>query len=182
MFCRARHLSVTTAVAVGLVLTACSSDDTTPAAADATESSTEEASTPAPTSTDEATEPEPATEAPATEATGDPADPTTIFPAEMQLAHGAPAWGVYMVVTEPGSDEGLDAANTVAGAAGYRPLALGELSCDQNAAEHLGVDADLWGAALYFETSDEAELVFASFSERGFRPVGIAGVITYCMD
>lgn len=165
---------------MSLLLVGCSSDEPAPAAAG--DAAADDAATPKASDT---TAPEPtatAEEPSAAETTDDPADPTTIFPAEMQLAHGAPAWGVYMVVTEPGSDEGLDAANTVAGAAGYRSLGLGELRCDENAAEHLGVDAEMWGAALYFETSDEAELVFASFAERGFRPFGIAGVITYCMD
>ncbi len=174
---------------VSLLLGGCADDATTAGSSNADAKATVDDATPdeataaTPEAASDDTDVPTATEEPsAAAATGDPADPTTTFPAEMRLAHGAAAWGVYMVVTEPGSDEGLEEANTVAGAAGYRPLGLGELGCDQNAAEHLGVDADMWGAALYFETSDEAELVFASFSERGFRPVDIAGVITYCLD
>ncbi len=119
-----------------------------------------------------------------------PTPTTTVTPAEPEfppertsLEHGGPTWGLYLAVAAPGDYESpvLQAATAAATAAGYRS-GPGDLSCDQGAAEALGVEAGAVGVALYFETEAQANQARAAFEAEAQEVVGVVNVTTYCMD
>lgn len=106
-------------------------------------------------------------------------------PQSLSLTHGGSAWGLYLAVDpEWRSDTPeMTVAFEAAEAAGYQ-AGSGTLGCDQGAAAALGLDeeADINALAVHFDTEDQARQAQAAFEARDFRPLGIAHVVTYCMD
>jgi hypothetical protein len=110
---------------------------------------------------------------------GDPVQtPLPEVPEPAQLEHGGVVWGVYLAVGESSEDPVLAVATARAETLGY-PAGVGDIACDQPAAEKLGVPPDSSAVAIYFNTREDAESAAALFDP---PPVGIAKVTTYCLD
>jgi hypothetical protein len=105
--------------------------------------------------------------------------PLPELPAPAQLEHGGTAWGVYLAVSEDPNDPALDDAVARAAALGYE-AGVGEIACDQPAADLLGVQQDAYAVALYFAKEADAETVASAVDAPA--PVGIAEVTTFCLD
>jgi cytoskeletal protein RodZ len=100
------------------------------------------------------------------------------------IAHRQPAWGLYLAVVPPGQYEApeLAAASAAAENAGYGPIGGGDINCDEGAYETLGKEQNSVAAAVYFETEAQANQAKAAFEARGTQVVGVAHVLTGCMD
>ena len=85
---------------------------------------------------------------------------------------------MYLAIGESFADPALEAATARAETIGY-PAGVGDIACDQPAAEELGVPLDSSAVAIYFDTREDAESAAALFDP---PPVGIAKVTTYCLD
>ena len=153
-----RRLAVLPLVALGL-LTACSADDSTDTSAE---------SSAAPSST-ALVEPKPIEP---------PASPSGDWPDEAPAAHGEPTWGVYLAVgdvTDPTVQEAYDHAISL----GYAGAGIGQLGCDEGAAEALGADQADMRVAVYFDSREKAEEFVAMYDQ---PTVGVVEVTTYCLD
>jgi cytoskeletal protein RodZ len=111
------------------------------------------------------------------------------FPPEDPLGHGKPTWGLYLVVLPEGQasvdSAEFQAAQQAARDAGYSQAeGYSGISCDEGAAEGLGVDpnADLIAPAVYFATEAQADEARTAFEARGQHVAGIAHVTPYCLD
>jgi hypothetical protein len=107
-----------------------------------------------------------------------PESPAVIPTPAETVEQGGRYWGVYAVVAEAGSAE-LDEAFNRLRDLGVAVGGFGELSCDEGAAEALGVDPDLHGVAVYFEKKADAQAFAATLDP---PPVGVARVRTFCAD
>lgn len=96
---------------------------------------------------------------------------------EIYAQHGATAYGVYLVVAAEGAPELLATATELEER--HIISSMGALGCDQGSAEGLGVDPELHGVSVLFETREAAERFAATLST---PPVGIAQVTIYCAD
>jgi len=111
--------------------------------------------------------------------------PLPEFPPEFAgMAHGQPAWGLYLAIAPPDQWESpeIEAASAAAEAAGYGPAGGGDINCDNGATEALGVEQNSVASAVYFETEALANQAKAAFEARGTEVVGVVYVTTYCMD
>jgi len=120
----------------------------------------------------------PASPSPTTTEVSPVPTPLPEAPVPAQLVHGGTAWGVYVSVSESFDDPALETATADAAALGYE-AGVGEIACDQPAAETLGVPPDAFVVAIYFDTRADAEAAAALFDQ---PPVGIAKVTTFCLD
>ncbi|HEY7400529.1 MAG TPA: hypothetical protein VH989_06495 [Actinomycetota bacterium] len=133
--------------------------------------STSDATSPTPGATISFTT-EPSTVAPSPSASPLPS------PVEV-VQHGGSYWAVYLGVGDPGSAE-LRRAERRAADLGLT-AAAGDLSCDEGAAESLGVEPGTFGVGVYFEREADA-IAFAAALE-GSGPVhGPVPVKTFCAD
>jgi hypothetical protein len=107
-----------------------------------------------------------------------PETPQPEVPEPAELVHGGVVWGVYLAVGETIADPALDAATARAETVGYQ-AGVGDIACDQPAAETLGVPPESSVVAIYFDTRADAEAAGALFEP---PPVGIAKVTTFCLD
>jgi hypothetical protein len=101
-------------------------------------------------------------------------------PGEVGPEQGGVYWGAYVWLGPAGAAAAESVAEEVR-ALGATP-SVGELACDQGAAESLGTNAE-WRVAVYFRTRQEAEdwLLGSGFvgHEAG---TGVARVTTFCLD
>ncbi len=123
------------------------------------------------------TEPADVTPTPITAHATDHASPGPIDLAN--LSQGESYWAVYLVVGPPG-DPQLDTVHHELESAGYHP-SIGEIGCDQGAAEQLTPPPDPTAHAMrvYFSTESDAQQFVA---ERSPAPVGTAFVQVFCLD
>ncbi len=105
--------------------------------------------------------------------------PVPEAPADATLEHGGTYWAVYLWVGET-ADAKAEAAVARAADLGYT-TGVGDLACDQGAAEALGVAPDQSGSAvaIYFDSRADAAAASGLFEP---APVGIARVTTFCLD
>ena len=179
-----------------LLLTGCGVGDTpdaAPPAADGTSASPEHPASPeSPASTTPAADPtgEPpggeVTSSDVPEPAGSPAAGGTgapvVWPDEATPVHGSRVWAVYLAVGSPDSDGDrhmLGEAASYARGLGYAGSGIGEVSCDQGAAEALGLDPADHRVAVYFPSSARAQEFVAVYDR---QDVGSAQVTTYCLD
>ncbi|WP_448612747.1 hypothetical protein [Modestobacter sp. URMC 112] len=134
----------------------------------------------------------PATEGPVVGAPGtgtSAEDPSTdggagavVWPAEASPVHGGQVWAVYLAVGSPDSDwDGhmLGEAEGYLVGHGYTGSGIGEVGCDQGAAEQLGFDPADHRLAVYFDSAARAQ-EFVGVYDR--QDLGSARVTTYCLD
>jgi hypothetical protein len=93
--------------------------------------------------------------------------------------HGGTYFGVYVAIADAGDEAALQQSAEALDATGYHEWSLGDISCDQGAAEQLGVPEDSGRVAVYFETREEAEAFTQSLPSPILR---IAKVKTFCLD
>lgn len=98
-------------------------------------------------------------------------------PAVESPQHGGTYFGVYLAVGEA-RDPKLTTAVQEAAALGYRVFP-GDISCDQGAAEALGVSNNLFAVAVYFERRGQANDLLPWLE---LPPLGVVKVRTYCAD
>lgn len=96
---------------------------------------------------------------------------------EIGAQHGATAYGVYLVVAAEGAPELAATAEDLEER--HIIWSMGALGCEQGSAEALGVDPELHGVSVLFETREAAERFAATLTT---PPVGIAQVTVYCAD
>jgi hypothetical protein len=98
-------------------------------------------------------------------------------PAEPE--QGGTYWGVYVAIADKGDDAALQQSAEALDALGYSEYSIGDISCDEGAAEELGVPEDSGRVAVYFETEEEARAFSGSLPSAIVR---IAEVKTFCLD
>ena len=115
-----------------------------------------------------------------TDPTETPTPGELAVPGEVGPEQGGVYWGAYVWLGPAGAAAAESVAEDVR-ALGATP-SVGELACDQGAAESLGTNAE-WRVAVYFRTRQEAEdwLLGSGFvgHEAG---TGVARVTTFCLD
>jgi hypothetical protein len=102
------------------------------------------------------------------------------LPEEVGPEQGGTYWGTYVWLGPAGAAAAESVAENVR-ALGATP-SVGELTCDQGAAEALGTNAE-WRVAVYFRTRQEAEdwLLDSGFAGHEAE-TGVARVTTFCLD
>jgi hypothetical protein len=104
------------------------------------------------------------------------------YPTEVVSSHGAQLWGVYLAA---GAADDVWQAHAVGEAEGFLTgqgftgSGIGSVSCDQGAAEQLGLAPEHDRVAVYFATAEQAQQ-FVDVYERD--TLGTALVTTYCLD
>lgn len=93
--------------------------------------------------------------------------------------HGGTYFGVYVAIADAGDEAALQQSAEALDALGYNQYSLGDISCDEGAADQLGVPEDSGRVAVYFETRDEAGAFTQSLPSPILR---IAKVRTFCLD
>jgi hypothetical protein len=128
-----------------------------------------------------AADPGPSGSIPTPSATGptEAPSPPAYLPEQASLEHGGTVWGLYLALAEDPNDPALDDAIARAASLGYE-VGVGEIACDQGAAEALAPPEGAYVVALYFETETDAETVSTALPS--LAPIGIAEVTTYCLD
>ena len=125
-------------------------------------------------------EPEPAASPSPTSTSPAPGpSPTAAEPEPVVPEHGGTYWAVYLAV---GGETDLEDAiqyltevrNLELGA-----VAVGDVNCDEGAAEALGADPGSLRVAVYFDSSQDATAWAATLPA---DPVGIVEVRTFCLD
>ncbi len=104
------------------------------------------------------------------------------YPTEVVSTHGARLWGVYLAAGSPGDagdSHAVGEAESFLIGQGFAGSGIGSVSCDQGAAEQLGLAPDDHRVAVYFATAEQAQQ-FVDVYER--EPLGTALVTTYCLD
>ncbi|MCB9612793.1 MAG: hypothetical protein H6722_10120 [Sandaracinus sp.] len=91
--------------------------------------------------------------------------------------HGAEVFAVYVVVADPGAAALEEAAAPLREQALH--VSVGELGCDEGAAEALGAAPEAHAVSVTFDTREDADAFAATLSE---PPVGIARVTVRCAD
>ena len=117
--------------------------------------------------------------------TASSAPPLPDFPPEFEaVTHGGEAWGLYLALAPSDAYDApeLAAADQAARAAGYGPTGAGSLACDRGAAEALGADPSSLATVVYFETRAQADQARDAFEARDHSVVGVAHVVTGCLD
>jgi hypothetical protein len=92
---------------------------------------------------------------------------------------GGTYFGVYVAIAKPGDEASLQASAEALDAIGISEYSIGDISCDEGAAEELGVPKDSGRVAVYFTTREEADAFTASLPSPILR---IARVKTFCLD
>ena len=92
---------------------------------------------------------------------------------------GGTYFGVYVAVADKGDRASLQASAEALDAIGISEYSIGDISCDEGAAEELGVPEDSGRVAVYFETREEADAFTRSLPSPILR---IARVRTFCLD
>jgi hypothetical protein len=110
-------------------------------------------------------------------ATASPEATTQFSPAVPE--QGGTYFGVYVAIAEAGDEASLQASAEALDAIGISDYSLGDISCDEGAAEELGVPEDSGRVAVYFESREEAEAFTKSLPSPILR---IAKVKTFCLD
>lgn len=107
-------------------------------------------------------------------------DELTSFPQpDAPLAHGGETWAVVLAGAEE-DDPSLDAAIQALADVGYE---TGATSCDQGAAEALGLPAGyVTVSAVGYSTEALATQALTALEERGVEGAVVAKVTTYCLD
>jgi hypothetical protein len=178
------RIAVSALAAAGALVACTSGDDGPGASPTATTSATSsptptsDPTTPAPTATSSAPAPtDPPTapaEPPATPPPAGPASP----PPVAEPVHGGTAWGVYLAVMTSPDDPAYVQSGTRLEQFGYFP-SEGDVSCDEGAAEALGLEPNVLVRSVHFDSREDAEAFVALY---GDDILGIAQVTTYCLD
>jgi hypothetical protein len=96
---------------------------------------------------------------------------------------GSQVWAVYLAVGNAEDVWGrhmlAETADYVHAFYGYQGSGLGEVACDQGAAEQLGFEPRDHRVAVYFESAARAEEFVAVYDR---QDLGSARVTTYCLD
>lgn len=110
-------------------------------------------------------------------ATASPEESPEFTPAVPE--QGGTYWGVYVAIADPGDEPSLQQSAEALDAMGISEYSLGDISCDEGAAEELGVPKDSGRVAVYFENEEEARAFSNSLPSPILR---IAEVKTFCLD
>jgi hypothetical protein len=177
------------ALAAAGALVACTSEDGSPAASPTAISSptptptptapaTADPTTPGPTATSGTPEPTPSPTAPAEPPASPPPAGPASPPSVAEPVHGGTAWGVYLAVMTSPDDPAYVQSGTRLERLGYFP-SEGDVSCDEGAAEALGLEPNVLVRSVHFGSREDAEAFVALY---GDDILGIAQVTTYCLD
>src|SRR3712207_5578335 len=107
---------------------------------------------------------------------------STLFPYTTLFRSGGVAWAVYLAVGSPDVQwdmHKLGETESYARFLGYTGSGIGSVSCDQGAAEALGLDPDDHRVAVYFDSAARAQEFVAVYDR---QDVGSVRVTTYCLD
>lgn len=99
--------------------------------------------------------------------------------APVEPEQGGTYFGVYVAIADAGDEAALQQSAEALDAIGHHQYSLGDISCDEGAAEQLGVPEDSGRVAVYFETREEAGAFTQSLPSPILR---IAKVRTFCLD
>ena len=88
-------------------------------------------------------------------------------------------FGVYVAIADAGDAASLQSSAEALDAIGISEYSIGDISCDEGAAEELGVPEDSGRVAVYFDSREEAEAFTQSLPSPILR---IAKVKTFCLD
>jgi hypothetical protein len=103
-----------------------------------------------------------------------PAEFTPVVPEQ-----GGTYFGVYVAIADPGDQASLQASAEALDAIGISEYSIGDISCDEGAAEELGVPKDSGRVAVYFNSREDAGAFTQSLPSPILR---IAKVRTFCLD
>jgi|1186.fasta_scaffold272813_2 hypothetical protein len=172
-------------LAAGVLLTGCAGQAATHSSTSAA-TGTSTAAPAGPTVVDEVDEPaaDPTRSSPPTPVPSQrPAPGKPGPPPEVQAAQGAQVWAVYLAVAEADDPSGeallAETSHHVLSTFGYSGSGIGDVSCDQGAAEQLGLDPPNQRVAVYFDSAASAQQFVGAYDRRS---VGSARVTTYCLD
>lgn len=109
--------------------------------------------------------------------------PPPTLPPEVVPEHGGTFWGLYLAAAPSTDDPEIARWTERMETIGYTP-SVGDLACDDGAADALGIDPGWSRVAIYFDTREEAETAAGTIEislELG-TPIGVARVTTFCLD
>ena len=101
-------------------------------------------------------------------------------PTPVVTEHGGTYFGVYLAVGEgPDIEDAINYLSEERGLAAGQDFSIGDVACDQGAAEALGANAGPMRVAVYFDSREEAEAWSQTLPA---PPIAIAEVQTMCLD
>lgn len=93
---------------------------------------------------------------------------------------GGTYWGVYLAIgSESDLEDAIQYLTEERGLEAGIDFSIGDISCDEGAAEALGADEGAQRVAVYFASSGDATAWAATLPG---QPVGIVEVKTFCLD